>query len=201
MYTQSQTLIRITSKTRKKLIRGFGIAAVILTLVFTLYAGYHYYNGYIEHNFQGVLIQEDGTEREANFSLLLRRSDLFWSRRNERYAFLYGKLQVEFEYDPSIYNYYISNECALVIRPEGGFAFYNEESPYGFLWAKRYTLPGKMKPRQEENVSIFFDSLTSPKNIVVNSERGYQFYSLPIDQSFHDLVAAQRPAPCGGTYE
>ena len=201
MFTQPQAPLLTPKSIRKKLLCGFGIAAAILTLVLILSSVCHYYYGYIVHSFQGVLIQEDGTEREANFSLLLRRLDLLRSRRNDGYALLHGKLEVEFEYDPSVYHYYFYNDYAQAVQPWGGFTFYTEESPYGFLWAKRYTLAEDMKPRQEDNVSIFFDSLTNPKNIVVNSERGYQFYSLPIDQSFYDLVAAQKPAPCRGTYE
>ncbi len=190
--------------THRKFLCWLFVAIIALVLALALYSGYQYASEYVEHDFQGVLVEKDGTEREIVFTLRFPRLTLLRDWWDKEYSLGNGELLVEVEDDFSIYTYYFYRSQPLINLPEeeeddeydgyDKYRYFREGDPYGFVWAFR-VVPGGL-----DYALVILDGIREPKNIIVKSEKGYRFYSSPIDQSFWDLVESQKPVPRLGSY-
>lgn len=198
MHAQPQNRSLKTEKgTHRKFLCWLFVAIIVLVLELALYS-IEQCPEYVEHDFQGVLVEKDGMEREIDFTFRYPRSNLVRGWWSKKYNPAGGELQVASEDDFSIYTYYFSSQ-PLVNLSEGDdghdkYKVYREGDPYCFIWAFR-EVPGGI-----DYALVILDSVSEPRNIIVKSEKGYQFYSSPMSQSFRDMVEAQKPVPRLGSY-
>ncbi len=194
MHTQPQALLKISPKTRKKLIRWSAAAlALLLLAVFLCWAF-----GYTQLDFTGKQIINDGEVRRASIRFRYRNLNMLMSmlgiyamdssRIRGKYC-LTGEVQADYDYYtnyPITHSYSFEDQNVFGIRGVR-FGLYTDDSPWGCIQSLTYHAP----VTRATVADIYFDNLLNMKNLAIivdEEEMGYQVYSFPMNQAVAFLI-------------